>query len=435
MALYGRRFRYVPQSGKWLVWDGRRWTVDHEGRITEAAKLTARRLLDEAVQISDKQLREEALKWALRSESAASIKAMIELARSIRGVPVMPDQFDVDPMLLNVRNGVVDLVTGELHHHDPARLITKIVPVEFDPGAVAPTWRRFLEQMLPDPEVRAFMQRLMGYCLTGRVTEHKLPIAWGGGANGKTTFFEAMLNVLGDYGQEAPADLLTDDGDKHPTGVARLHGARLVVASETKGSSRLDEGLVKRLTGGDRIVARYMYRDFFEFDPTHKIVLLTNHKPEVRDNSNAMWRRLRVVPFTITIPETKQDKDLPEKLRAEAEGILAWAVQGCLAWQQHGLGEPIAVQLATTSYQAESDQVTGFLDECSTTDTQARVKASELYAAYLAWAEANGDEPLSQRDFGRALTERGFHRYRSGVHWWLGLTLATDSETAQERAS
>jgi putative DNA primase/helicase len=421
---HGDRFRYVSAWGSWLHWDGRRWARDGAGQIVEAAKAAARNMVHEAAELSDPNQRKQVMSWALKSESAQRIDAMIRLARSSPGIPVEPDRLDADAWLLNVRNGTIDLRTGLLLDHDPARLCTKLADVDYDPAARAPRWDEFLATVLPDVEVREFMARWSGYCLTGDVSEQKVVIEHGIGANGKSTANETLRHVLGDYAIQAAPDLLMRSrNDPHPTGQADLHGARLVLAAETGQNRKLDENLLKRLTGGDTISARKMHQDFFEFQPTHKIVVATNHRPSVDGTDHGIWRRIRLVPFSVIIADEDQDEHLAETLRSESAGILRWAVDACLRWQKDGLTEPFAVTAATADYRADMDVLGDFLSENCLLVDGLSTRASDLYSAYQRWAETMGETPVSQRKLGLILRERGLNKRTSGVVWWDGITL------------
>lgn len=427
VAAHGHHLRYVPAWATWLAWDGRRWKADTKGVIVEHAKDIAHALWDEArYQTGDD--RKAAIRWADQSEGASRIRAMIELARTHPGIPIDPDELDVDRWHLNVANGIVDLRDGRLLPHDPARLVTKLADVEYHPTAPAPQWDAFLAQVLPDPDVREFLQRWAGYCLTGDVAEHKTVFAIGPGSNGKGTLFNTLAAILGDYaGQAAPDLLLRRHDDPHPTGLADLHGRRLVLAAETGEGRRLDEALLKRLTGGDRIKARQLYRDFFEFDPTHKFVVATNHRPEVEGTDHGIWRRLRLVPFTVTIPDHERDLHLADKLLEEGAGILAWAVAGAMRWQRDGLTEPLAVRLATDDYRADMDPLGDFLTDSCYLTAGLSARASDLHGAYQRWAEAAGHRAVNATKFGRELSDRGLVKRKSNGVWWDGIGLRTDA--------
>jgi len=426
---HGANLRYCYPWGTWLVYDGTRWRVDDRGAVVRLAKDTARGIFEEAKEARDDETAKRLGKWASSSLSEGKLKSMLSLAQSEPGIPILPEEMDVSRDLLNVLNGTIDLRIGELREHRREDLITKLAPVEYDPNATAPLWTSTLERVLPSPELRAFFKKLCGYALTGDVSEQLLPVLYGTGANGKSTILNALLGMLGDYGMQAAPDLLVAKKGSHPTELADLFGMRFVASIEVEDGSRLAESLVKQLTGGDRVKARRMRQDFWEFEPTHKVLMACNHKPQVRGTDNAIWRRITLVPFTETIPTAEQDKNLPDKLRREAAGILAWAVEGCLEWRREGLQAPEAVRQATGAYRAEMDVLGAFLRECCELGTEYNVAAKDLYGAYKFWCEDNGERPETQRRFGSRLTERGgFERYRGGPdggHRWRGVQLLT----------
>jgi putative DNA primase/helicase len=422
--------RYCYPWGKWLVYDGVRWRVDDRGAVVRLAKDTARSIFEEAKEAGDDETAKRLGKWASSSLSESKIKSMISLAQSEPGIPVLPDELDASADLLNVLNGTVDLHTGELRQHRREDLITKLSPVEYDPAAPAPTWERFLERVLPGEELRAFVQRAAGYSATGDTSEQCMFINHGTGANGKTTFQETVSAALGDYAMRTPTEmLLAKRSDGVPNDIARLKGSRFVSASETEEGRRLAESRIKDLTGQDTITARFMRAEWFDFEPVHKLWLSTNHKPEIRGTDQAIWRRIRLVPWTVAIPPAEQDKKLPETLRGELSGALAWIVRGCLEWRRKGLQAPDEVRRATVEYRAEMDVIGAFLSECCVVDPERNVSAADLYKAYGEWCKDTGEAQVKQRRFGGQLTERGaFERYRggkSGGHRWRGLDLLT----------
>jgi len=426
---HGANLRYCYPWGKWLVNDGPRWRVDDRGAVVRLAKETARSIFEEAKEAADDETAKCLGKWATTSLSESKLRSMISLAQSEPGIPVLPEEMDASRDLLNVLNGTIDLRTGELREHRREDLITKLAPVEYAPDASAPTWMATLERVLPSKEVRRFFKKVCGYALTGDVSEQMLPVLYGTGANGKSTVLNALLAVLGDYGMQAAPDLLVAKKGSHPTELADLFGMRFVASIEVEDGSRLAESLVKQLTGGDRIKARRMRQDFWEFEPTHKVFMACNHKPQVRGTDNAIWRRIRLVPFTETIPPAEQDKHLPDKLRQERAGILAWAVEGCREWRREGLQAPDEVRQATGAYRAEMDVLGAFLRECCELGPEKNVAARDLYAAYHEWCVEGGERPESKRKFGSRLTERGsLARYRGGAdggHRWRGVDLLT----------
>lgn len=426
---HGADLRYCHPWGRWLVYDGASFRVDDRGAVVGLAKDAARSVFEEAKEAPDDEAAKRLGKWASSSLSESKLRSMLTLAQSEPGIPVLPEEMDISKDLLNVLNGTIDLSTGELREHRRGDLITKIAPVEYDPGALAPTWSATLERVLPSEEVRAFFKRLCGYAITGDVSEHVLPVLYGTGANGKSTVLNALLEAVGEYGMQAAPDLLVSKSGGHPTEVADLFGMRLAASIEVEDGRRLAESLVKQLTGGDKIRARRMRQDFWQFDPTHTAFLCTNHKPEIKGTDNAIWRRIRLIPFTETIPPAEQDKKLPEKLRAELPGILAWCVEGCLEWRRAGLQAPDEVRKATGAYRSEMDVIGAFLrDECEAGgDFKATLK--DVYGRYEEWCEEGGERAESKRKFNARLTERGrFADRRSGpggLREWHGLRLLT----------
>jgi putative DNA primase/helicase len=429
---HGRNLRYCWLWRKWLVWDGKRWVKDDTGEVYRLAKETVSSIYQEAAAAPNDEARKELGKHATRSEAGARIKEMVDLARS--DVPVMPDELDASPDLLNTESGTIDLRTGELREHRREDLITKIAPTTYRPDAAAPTWEAFLERVLPGEDLRAFVQRAVGYSATGDTSEQCMFINHGGGANGKSTFQEAIAAALGDYAMRAPTEmLLAKRSDGVPNDVARLKGARFVSASETEEGRRLAESRIKDLTGQDTITARFMKAEWFDFAPTHKLWLSTNHKPEIRGTDAAIWRRIRLVPWAVTIPPAEQDKKLPIALRHELAGILAWVVRGCLQWRREGLQAPDEVRKATGEYRAEMDVLAGFLVECCELDTGHWEYAKDLYECYKRWCDENGERPEPQRKFGGRLGERGFQRDRGGSRGagiWRGVRLTEGEKEA-----
>jgi len=414
---HGRDAHWCDPWSKWLVWDGKRWAVDDQRRICTLAKLVAADLWREAGDLSakaedDNEIR-AMLSFVKSSNGATGIRNMIDLARSEPGIPILATALDTDHWLLNVANGTLDLRTTKLRPHERGDFITKLSPVSYDIDAECPTWRQFLQRILPDETLRNYVRRLAGYCLTGAIREHVLPICWGTGANGKSTLLDVLLELLGDYAAKAPSDLLlAQRDDTHPTALADLHGKRLVTCVETGDGRRLAETLVKEMTGGDRITARRMREDYWTFTATHKLILATNHKPTVRGTDYAVWRRLKLIPFAVTIPEAEQDRSLKDKLLAELPGILNWALLGCVDWQANGLGEPDVIRNATESYRDEMDVVGAFIAECCLLGRQHEATATSLFQAYRDWCERNGEYPTNQRRFGMQLTERGIEAKR-----------------------
>jgi putative DNA primase/helicase len=449
---HGQDIRWVDTWGKWMPWNGQRWVVDTACQVEALAKSVGRELFAEIAraieQGADEKLVQEITRHGKATLMARGWQNMMTAARSEIGIAVQPDRFDADPWLLNCANGTVDLRTGELRPHCREDYLTKLAPVEYLPASEAecPHWEAFIDDIFDgDQSLVGLLRRLLGYCLTGDVREQVLPILWGKGSNGKSTLLNVLLDVLGDYAMKAPPDLLMDrTGNAHPTERADLFGKRLVVANETEDGRRLAESLVKDLTGGDRIRARRMREDFWEFTPQHKILLATNHKPEVRGGDHAIWRRLALIPFTETFwdqekgetgTENRQmDKSLPAKLKAEAPGILGWLVRGCLEWQRDGLNLPDKVRTATAEYRGQQDKIGLFIEQCCVVDSKAFVGATVLFKAYQ---DYTADSSLTQTRFGTAMGERGYHSDRfsagplKGRMGWFGVGLLGASEQCE----
>jgi putative DNA primase/helicase len=433
VARFGSNLHYCHPWKKWLHFDRQRWKEDDTAAVHRVAKRTVRAILKEAATVEDDEKRKAHTEWWHTSEGKARVEAMLSCASSENGIPILPDDMDRDRFLLNVENGTIDLRTGKLRPYQREDLITKLAPVKFLPGSPCPTWLRVLDRIFAsDPTLIRFWKALCGICLTGDVSNQILPVLYGAGANGKTTILTVLLEILGpDYAIVAPPGLLTlKKGDRHPTELASLFNKRLVVDSETAEGAQFNENLVKQLTGSDKIRARRMREDFWEFSPTHKILMCTNHKPEIRETKNAIWRRVKLVPFNVTIPDDEQDARLPDRLRAEYPGILAWCVEGCLDWLEMGLEIPAAVEDATAEYRRESDVIGEFLASECTIMPELRARATPLYARYQGWA---GNDAVNQRKFGKAMVERGFRKHTNNGTEYIGVGLRAETATDGDR--
>jgi P4 family phage/plasmid primase-like protien len=425
-AQRGSEIRFCSSWKKWLVWDGTRWELDVLGVVHQHAKDVVRTIASEANGVADDKVRAAIFKHAEESESRGGREAIVRLAALERGIGVLSTELDADPWLFNCLNGTIDLRTGQLRPHDRANLLTKRTRVAFDATATCPLWERFLKRVMGDrDDLVSFLQRAVGYALTADVREQVLFFLHGSGSNGKSTFARILLDILGEYGAPGAPDLLmAKRGEAHPTEVADLFGRRLVVCQEIESGRAFSEVLVKQLTGGDAIKARRMREDFWEFLPTHKFFIAANHKPVVKGGDHAIWRRIRLIPFEVTIGADEKDPQLLSKLASELPGILRWAVDGCLAWQRDGLGMAEAVAAATGAYREEEDVFGAFLADACTLSAHARVTAKDLYAAYEHWCQQNGERPVSARAVGIRLSERGLQRIKSGaVRLWSGVSL------------
>jgi putative DNA primase/helicase len=434
IADHGADLLHVPGVG-WLVWDGCRFAPDQTGAVHRRAKATVRAMLVRAAALTDDDQRKRAIVHALASHSAGRIRAMVELAATEPEVIASPDDLDTDPLLLNCLNGTLDLRTRTLRPHERADRLTKLAPVRYDPAATAPRWEAFLHRVVPVEAIRTFLQRATGYSCTGLTDDQCLFLLYGLGANGKSTFLETLAGLLGDYGQAMNFVTLTTRtraGQGPSEDVARLRGARYVTAVETGEGVAFNEPLLKQLTGGDRINARFLHRNSFDFRPQFKLWLAANHKPTITGTDDAIWRRIHLIPFTEQIPEAERIRDLPRQLQAEASGILNWILIGLGAWQTDGLGLAEQVRAATKRYREEQDAMRAFLAARCVVDAAASVGATALYEAYADWAEAEDQRPESLTAFGRRLSDLGFGKARrqDGARGkvWVRLGLALKPE-------
>lgn len=430
--VHGHRVRYVATWGQWLVWDGRRWAPDNTGRAKLWMKAVARNVTIDTYDIADEKERERQFKDAKRGESNSAVNGSLQLAAVDELVVVDHEDLDADPWLLNCHNGTVDLRTGELRPHDPADLLTKLAGTNYEPAAHGAEFTRFFERIQPDADMRSYLARLLGHTLVGELIEHVLPIFYGDGANGKSTLLDVILDALGDYaGMAAPGLLTAKSFDAHPTEIADLFGLRLARLDETDDGRRLAEGTVKRLTGDRRQKARRMRENFWEFDVSHTFVMLTNHKPLVVGSDEGIWRRLRLIPFSVVIPESERDEKLPERLGKELDAVLAWLVAGCASWQEpEGFAEPETVLEATAEYRAESDALGRFVDECCDQHPNWKIQSSTLFKAWTRWCNTEGIEPGTNKAFSTSLQNRGFDTTKiRGRMTWSGIALnITESE-------
>jgi putative DNA primase/helicase len=394
--------RYVAAWSRWLYYDESRWAFED----TLAAFDFARKICRDASAECNNP------KVAAVVASAKTVAAVERLAKADRRLAATSDQWDADPWLLNTPDGVVDLRTGKLRQHRPEDYMTKITAA--GPHGACPLWHKVLDRITGGKtELKEYLQRTTGYALTGITREHALFFGYGTGANGKTVFTDTTSNILGDYHCTAPIETFTATNvDRHPTELADLRGARLVTAVETEEGRRWAESRIKMLTGGEKVKARHMRQDLFEFKPQLKLLITGNHKPGLRSVDEAMRRRFNLIPFTVTIPPEERDPDLTQKLVAEWPGILQWMINGCLEWQRTGLQAPAVVQEATTAYLDGEDAVAAWIDETCEADPRAWEKIGDLYASWKAWADKSGEYAGSVKRFGQNLEVRGYSSQR-----------------------
>jgi len=415
VKLFQDMARFNANRRKWLIWDGKRWATDERGKVMEMAEQTSRGILQEAAAEQDGDQAAKLAKWGAASLDKPQLVNMLMLAQ--HKLAIVMEELDRDSYLLNCQNGTLDLRTGELRGHRRTDLITRIVNADYNPAAKCPTWDAFLNRvMLENSEMVRFLQRCIGYSLTGTTKEQCLFICHGNGANGKSTFLETNKRLLGDdYAAGTPSESILSrhfDGGI-PNDLARLKGARFVTINEIQQGRRMDEPKVKAMTGGDTLTARFLHGEFFDFVPEFKLWIRANHKPEITGTDNAIWRRVRLIPFEVEIPPAEQDPDLLDKLRGEWDGIPRWAVEVCLLWQQDRLNPPETVTQATAGYREEMDTLQHFLDE-RTELADGFLPFKTLYAVYTAWCDETGERPMKQKQLSQAMTERGYEPARAG---------------------
>lgn len=416
--------RFVAAWGRWLAWEGKVWRFDDTLNAYDLSRAVCREASGECGQ----------KKAASAIASAKTVAAVVTLARVDRRLAATADQWDSDPWLLNTPGGVIDLRSGNRRDHRPVDHLTRIT--EASPEGDCPTWRRFLGRVTDgDAALQAFLQRVAGYALTGLTSAHALFFLWGSGANGKSVFINTISGILGDYHKTAAIETFTASTvEQHPTALAGLRGARLVTAVETEEGRRWAEAKIKALTGGDKIAARFMRQDFFEFTPQFKLLIAGNHKPGLRSVDEAIRRRFHLVPFAVTIPPAERDETLSEQLRSEWGGILAWAIEGCLEWQRTGLAPPEAVTSATAAYLDGEDAVSAWLDEECERDVNGWSSLPHLFGAWKAWAERNGEDAGNNRRLGHTLETRGFRKERrTHARGFAGLRVTPKGMVWEER--
>ncbi len=416
---YGDDWRYCSLWGKWLVWTGVRWNSDQLLYVTHLSRGICR----------SASLKADTARQKTKLASSATIAAVEKIARSDPKHAATADEWDADVWALNTPGGVVDLRTGQLRAHRREDRMTKVTTAtpRGRNGEGCPAWLAFIADITGgNTDLAAYLQRVVGYCLTGVTSEHALFFLYGTGANGKSVFVNVLTTILGDYAANAPMDTFMEArGDRHPTELAGLRGARLVSSIETEQGRRWNESKVKAITGGDKVSARFMRQDFFDYLPQFKLLIAGNHKPAIRNVDEAMKRRLHLIPFTVTVPPERRDGRLTEKLLKERDGILAWAIEGCLAWQRQRLDPPDCVRSATEAYFDEEDAIGDFLDEEAQCHQQARVAVADVFLRWQEWAGRRGEYVGTSRWLAQQLTNRGFDRTRlhGGVKGLAGISL------------
>ena len=406
---FGKIIRYSFNRKKWYFWTGKMWALDESGEIKKLADEICEDLKREAWNVQDEDLQEKALKFAKKTASSNSKEAMIKECQHIEDIPASPDDFDAYTDYLNCQNGIINLRNGELIPHDSSFMMSKICNAEYDTtGGKPKRWLEFLDEVTKgDKRLQDYIQKCIGYSISGSNKEQCAYFLYGMGNNGKSTFLDTIADLLGTYAANAQPDTIMlqsrigSSGGGANSDIARLKSARFVTCEEPTEGVRLNEGLLKQLTGGSKVTCRFLYGDEFEYTPEFKIWVATNHKPTVRGTDIGIWRRIKLIPFEVNIPKDKVDKNLKYKLRQEFPQILAWAVEGCIKWQREGLEEPERVVEATKDYKQEMDLIAGFIDQCLMIDydTDNKIMASDLFAIYSQWAKRNNEFEMSSKKF------------------------------------
>lgn len=426
---YTNKLLFVHGLG-WHYWCGTHWAEDRDGKARRRVVSLLKEIRHETVGMEPKE-RDRLLVDVKKCESTGGMGGVLDIAKYMRPMTVSAEEVNAHPHLFNCTNGTLNLTTGQVQAHNPRNMITKCAGTAIRPDEHSELFDDFLQTVLPDPEVRSYLQRVFGVAMLGTIREHQLPILTGVGGNGKSVAVDAVLAAFGDYGIIVdPKLIMKTKHERHATFMADLHGARLVVTSETDEGDVIAASTVKRLTGGDKIRANRMRENTFEFVPSHSLIYVTNHPPRVSADDKAMWRRLSVIPFDVIVAEP--DVKLPEKLKAQLPAVLAWAFHGWLEYERQGLNPPAAVLARTEDYRSESDPVAQFLNEECTTGTLVKVKAKQLYDAWQGWAMSHGQQPMSQTEFGRRMSDR-FEKKRGtgGAYVYVGVGLiAKEAETA-----
>lgn len=429
VAMFKDEVKYCSVYKKWFIWNGKYWQQD-DGTIIEYAIHCIRSIYSYADMLPDGDQRKALLSHAMKSENGNKIKILITLASGKKELQITPDEWDANPWLLNCQNGTINLQTGKLQPFCKKDYLTRICSTEYDENCPTPLWNQLVETIMSGKQnMMDYLHRAVGYSLTGETNEQAMFIFHGTGSNGKSTFLNIISDILNTYAQSTSSEtFLQKKNENVNNDIARLKGARYVTAIEMEENKRLAESLIKSVTGGDKVVTRFLYGEFFEYVPQFKVFLAVNHKPIIRDTTNSIWRRIKIVGFENCFTEANRDKNFAKKILArEKPGILAWAVKGCMEWQQEGLNDPPEVRRAVGDYRDEMDSFKNFFDECIVETETGKVSNKMLRSVYEEWCKENGEYALSQRPFSQKLLEKGFTKKRNsaGVYEWLGFKIRT----------
>lgn len=430
LKAYGDVIRYCITWNKFLYWNGTNWEVDNRGRVEEKVVDFIHQMYRGLRIINDKVLAAAFEKHLIKSESLRRIQAIIGLLKMCGPIKTEDWELDSDIYLFNIEGLTLNLKNGKAKEPSIKNLITKKSRFVYNRDAECPTWNLFLLQIFnKDMQLIRFIQKAMGYALSGDVSEQCLFILWGTGANGKSTFLNVLQYLFGDYACSTMIETFMKKNSEQSNDLARLKGARLVTTSEVEQGKPLSESLIKQITGEDELTARFLYGEYFSFKPTFKIFMATNHKPRIRGADNGIWRRIKMIPFNVTIPPEQRDKNLTEKLISENSGILNWLIQGYSIWRKEGLEEPKAIKEANAEYRMDMDVVGTFVNDCIEFDATLkwRLNNTLLYQTYMRWCSKNNERIQSQKWLTMRMSEKGFKRLLSnGERVWIGLILKNE---------
>ena len=430
LNIYGDSIRYCYNLKKFLIWNGTCWEFDNDGVVRQLVFDFSPKMYRAGLFMEDEQMQIEYEKNVLRLESVPKMNYLYNYLQSAKEINVKPSELDLDHYLFNAEKKTIKLKNGEAYEPKQVDLLTKKSLFVYDKEAKCPTWEMFLMQIFNnDLDLIHFVQKAFGYTLSGDVSEQCMFILFGSGANGKSTLLNVIQNLFGDYAVSTITDTFMKKNSEQTNDLARLKNARLVIASEAEENKPMSESLIKQITGGDKISARFLYGEYFDFFPTFKIFMATNHKPKISGGDNGIWRRIKLIPFTVSIPEEKRDRYLTEKLMEENSGILNWLLEGFRMWEKEGLHEPDSVREANEEYRFDMDIVENFITDCLDIDAslQERVLNGELFETFRKWCEKNNETVLSQRKFTSKLKEKNYEQFPSnGSRWWRGFSIKNE---------
>lgn len=428
---FGNDLKYSHQLDKWFIWTGQRYLMDEIGAVVECAKETIKQMYIEAAKKQGGTDYINALKkHASKSAMSQRLNAMINLAKSDPRIVIKIEDLDSNPWLLNCENGTLNLKTGELQPHTKSDLITKMISVSYNPKADCPLFIDSLNKIINNrPEMLSYLQRIIGYCLTGDNREQCMFLCYGAGNNGKTTLLELLRDLLGDYARNADTESFTAHFYQTiKNDIARLKDSRFVTAAETESGMKLSESLIKQITGGDMMTVRFLHQEHFEFKPTFKIFMSANHKPQIKGGDSGIWRKIRLIPFEVIISADDRDYQLLEKLKKELPGILNWALKGCLEWQKSGLNDPSLVTDATAQYREDMDELLDYFEDACNIGNNECVKVKDLYINYKNWCSMNSHTIIKKSDFKLKVEARGFRQQKNKGDWyWMGISIKDNS--------